>query len=190
MTIQINSRDKKFLLTVARTSIEDHFRKEKQVSTLIKTADKKLCEYGASFVTLTKNENLRGCIGALSAYQPLVQDVCEHAAAAAFNDYRFPSLKLQEVGVISIEISYLTPPKELVYTDDKDLLQKLVKDEDGVILGDGYHQATYLPQVWAQIPDKKEFLSNLCLKMGLSSNAWQKKHLTVEIYKVIHFSEK
>ena len=190
MTIQINFQDEKFLLTVARTSIEDHFRKEKQVDSLIKTADKKLFENGASFVTLTKNAVLRGCIGALTAYQPLVQDVCEHAAAAAFNDYRFPTLKLQEVEAVSIEISYLTPPKELVYTDDKDLLQKLIKDDDGVILSDGYHQATYLPQVWDQIPDKSEFLSSLCLKMGLSSNTWQKKHLSVETYKVIHFSEK
>lgn len=190
MAIQINSQDKKFLLTVARTSIEDHFRKEKRVNSLIKTADEKLCEYGASFVTLTKNTKLRGCIGTLTAYQSLVQDVCEHAAAAGFNDYRFPSLTSQEVKVVSIEVSYLTPPRELVYSNAEDLLQKLVKDEDGVILGDGYHQATYLPQVWDQIPDKEEFLSSLCLKMGLSSDTWLKKHLNVEIYKVIHFSEK
>jgi AmmeMemoRadiSam system protein A len=132
---------------------------------------------------------LRGCIGTLEAYQPLVQDVCEHAVAAAFHDYRFSPLKKNELSSIEIEISYLTPSVPLIYSDSADLLRQLNPDVDGVVLSDGFHRATYLPQVWEQLPDKREFLSHLCLKMGLSSSAWLEKRLQVDIYKVIHFSE-
>jgi AmmeMemoRadiSam system protein A len=149
-----------------------------------------LAEKGASFVTLTIQEQLRGCIGTLSAYQPLVQDVCEHVLAAAFHDPRFPPLSVSELDAVEIEISYLTPPVDLSYSDAEDLKRKLMPGQDGVILSDGYRRATYLPQVWEQLPDVEVFLGSLCRKMGAKEHLWKKKHLVVETYRAVHFSEK
>ena len=144
---------------------------------------------GASFVTLTKHGNLRGCIGTLTAYQPFVQDVCEHAAAAAVEDYRFPKVQPEEVGQLHIEISRLTEPEPLVYDDPEQLPGLLNPGVDGVVLRDGARRATFLPQVWEQLPDAEAFLSHLCSKMGASSDLWQKKKLDVEIYHVEEFGE-
>ena len=88
-----------------------------------------------------------------------------------------------------IEISILTEPKSLVYTGGKDLLNKLRPGVDGVIIKKGFHQSTFLPQVWEQLPDKKEFLNHLCLKAGLSGNAWEKGDLEVSTYQVQAFEE-
>jgi uncharacterized protein len=144
---------------------------------------------GASFVTLTINKRLRGCIGALQPYQPLYEDVREHAAAAALQDYRFAPVRPGELARIHIEVSRLTMPQALLYQDADDLLARLNPGLDGVILSDGSRRATYLPQVWAQIPVKEEFLSDLCLKMGAASNLWKHKHLDVQIYQVEEFHE-
>jgi uncharacterized protein len=144
---------------------------------------------GASFVTLTKNGRLRGCIGTLTAYQPFVQDVCEHAAAAATEDYRFPKVQPQEVAQLHIEISRLTEPEPLVYEDGSQLPGLLHPGVDGVVLRDGTRRATFLPQVWDQLPDEESFLSHLCNKMGSSSDLWRKKKLEVEIYHVEEFGE-
>ena len=144
---------------------------------------------GASFVTLTINGELRGCIGALEPYQPLAEDVREHAVAAALEDYRFPQVQEAELPLISIEISRLTVPVPLDYTTSEDLVAKLHPGVDGVILRDGFHRATFLPQVWEKIPEKEAFLANLCYKMGASPNSWRRKHMEVLIYEVEEFHE-
>ena len=145
---------------------------------------------GASFVTLTEHGNLRGCIGALEPYQSLAEDVREHAVAAALNDYRFEPVTAGELSGIEIEVSRLTLPKPLEFTDANDLLAKLRPGADGVILKDGpYRRATFLPQVWEKIPDKAEFLDNLCYKMGSSPDTWRKKKLEVLVYQVEEFHE-
>ncbi len=145
---------------------------------------------GASFVTLTMRGNLRGCIGALEPYQSLVDDVREHAVAAALNDYRFQPVSAGELEGIEIEISRLTMPAALDYKNADDLLAKLRPGVDGVILKDGpYRRATFLPQVWEKIPDKAEFLDNLCYKMGSPPDSWRKKRLDVLIYQVEEFHE-
>jgi len=186
--IELTEKDKKSLLFVARQTlkgafhqIEFNIEEEKYPSHL--DAD------GASFVTLTINGRLRGCIGTLTAYQSLVQDVCEHALAAAFQDPRFPPLSSLEFEKTEIEVSYLTPPTALEYSDANDLCQKLVPDRDGVILTDGFRKATYLPQVWDQLPACGEFLSSLCRKMGAKESLWKEKKLSVKVYQVIHFAE-
>jgi uncharacterized protein len=151
----------------------------------------RLFEAGASFVTLTEaNGDLRGCIGALEAYQPLVMDVREHAAAAAMDDFRFFPVQPDEVERIHIEISCLTPPQTLEYTDPGELPRLLRPNVDGVILRDGSRRATFLPQVWEKLPDPESFLAHLCQKMGAPSNLWKRKKLTVEIYQVEEFQEK
>jgi AmmeMemoRadiSam system protein A len=144
---------------------------------------------GASFVTLTVDGDLRGCIGALEPDQPLAEDVREHAVAAALEDYRFPRVQENELAKIAIEVSRLTVPLPLEYSDPDDLLAKLRPGVDGVILRDGFRRATFLPQVWEKIPDKAAFLANLCHKMGAAPDTWKRKHLEVLIYQVEEFHE-
>jgi AmmeMemoRadiSam system protein A len=181
--------DRSFLLTLARKSITRAVGHQPPPEITLSSLSPDLQIAGASFVTLTINSRLRGCIGALEAYQPLVEDVREHAAAAAMEDYRFPPVTSAEVGSLHIEISRLTPAHPLDYEDAEDLLQKLHPGVDGVILRDGVRRATFLPQVWEQVPDKEEFLSHLCMKMGTSANLWRTKKLGVQVYQVEEFHE-
>ena len=148
-----------------------------------------LKEFGATFVTLTKNGELRGCIGILEANKPLADDVCQHAVAAALEDYRFPPVQPDELDQIKIEISRLTQPVDLNYVDSDDLLRKLRPGVHGVILRDGWNRATFLPQVWEKLPDPAEFLSHLCYKMGASPQLWRQKKLDVKVYTVEEFRE-
>jgi AmmeMemoRadiSam system protein A len=144
---------------------------------------------GAVFVTLTIGGELRGCIGSLQVYQPLIQDVQAHAIDAAFNDYRFGPVSLAEVPLLEIEISRLTPSEPLPYKSPEQLPKVLKPNVDGVVLRDGYRSATFLPQVWEQLPDPEDFLSHLCQKMGAPANLWRQKVLDVSIYHVEEFHE-
>ena len=146
-------------------------------------------ELGASFVTLTCQDELRGCIGTLEAYQPLALDVIEHAAAAASEDYRFSPVQLREVPKLQIEISRLTPPQSLSYSKPGELSGLLRPSIDGVILRDGVRLATFLPQVWEKLPDPAAFLSHLCDKMGIPSDMWRRKLFTVSTYQVEEFHD-
>jgi AmmeMemoRadiSam system protein A len=140
-------------------------------------------------VTLTIHDHLRGCIGALQASQPLGLDVQEHAAAAASEDYRFPPVQPQEVDQLVIEISRLSPSRDLDYADADDLLKKLRPGVDGVVLHRGFQRATFLPQVWANVPDPADFLTQLCFKMGAPGDLWRQEHLQVQTYQVEEFKE-
>lgn len=144
---------------------------------------------GASFVTLTIGGALRGCIGALEAYQPLAADVCEHAVAAALEDPRFPPVQPGELPHINIEVSCITRPVPLEYNDPGQLLSRLRPHLDGVILREGFRQATFLPQVWEKLPDPSDFLDNLCYKMGTDPQLWRRKRLEVLVYQVEEFHE-
>jgi AmmeMemoRadiSam system protein A len=141
------------------------------------------------FVTLTKDGDLRGCIGFLEGREPVRDAVRHNAVNAAFNDPRFPPLRASEVGDIDIEVSILTDPEVLDYSGSTDLLNKLRPGIDGVIIRSGLHAATFLPQVWDQLPGKEEFLGHLCLKAGLPANAWERGNLEVLVYQVQHFQE-
>jgi len=181
--------EQKILLRMAREAIEYRVRGEK-LPPIQKTAlTLTLEEQGATFVTLTIGGQLRGCIGALEAYQPLADDVREHAVAAALEDPRFPPLSEDELSRIQIEVSRLTRPVPLEYKDADDLLSKLRPNVDGVLIKDGLRRATFLPQVWEKLPDPSEFMDNLCYKMGASHLHWRNKHLDVFIYQVEEFHE-
>lgn len=182
--------EQEVLLQLARKTIEQVTCSRPVPTIILSSYPSSLQEDGASFVTLTKHGQLRGCIGALEATMPLVMDVCEHAEAAALHDYRFPSVSYHELDDLLIEISILTAPVPLDYTSPDNLLDALIPGVDGVILKHGYQRATFLPQVWEKIPDKGQFLSQLCLKMGASADLWRKKQLTVLRYQVEEFSEK
>jgi AmmeMemoRadiSam system protein A len=189
MDEKLTPAEKQTLLTLARQSIEARLC-EVQTPLLDGAAlTPALRAEGASFVTLTVNGDLRGCIGALEPYQPLAEDVCEHAVAAAMEDYRFPPVQPSELKNIQIEVSRLTIPKKLDYQDAADLITKLHPGVDGVILRDGFRRATFLPQVWEKIPDTKAFLANLCYKMGAAPDTWKRKHLEILVYHVEEFHE-
>ncbi len=185
----LTSAEKHLLLHEAREAIELTANHQFLPILRLKEYPPALQEIGASFVTLTIKGQLRGCIGSLEAHVPLVEDVRAHAIHAAFEDYRFPSVKAEEVKKISIEISRLTPPEPLVYEHPTDLPGLLHPQVDGVILKDGSRRATFLPQVWEQLPDPKMFLGHLCEKMGSSKRLWELKLLEVFIYHVEEFHE-
>lgn len=189
MAEKLTIEERGTLLRLARQALDAGVRGRKLPPLDHETLTKALREPGASFVTLTINGNLRGCIGALEPYQPLAQDVCEHAVAAALEDPRFAPVQPKELDQIEIEVSRLTIPEKLEYTDAEELLTRLRPDVDGVILRDGSRRATFLPQVWAKLPDPEEFLNNLCYKMGAASDAWRGRHLDVLVYQVEEFRE-
>lgn len=143
---------------------------------------------GACFVTLTMEGRLRGCIGSLAAHRPLAADLLENAVAAATHDPRFSPLKGSELADVRIEVSLLTPATPLEYRDGDDLLTKLQPGVDGVILTLDGHRATFLPQVWEQLPTPLEFLDHLCQKAGHAGDCWR-RHPRIEIYRVEKFRE-
>jgi AmmeMemoRadiSam system protein A len=127
---------------------------------------------GASFVTLTINGALRGCIGTLEARQPLFDDIRSNAIAAAFHDPRFPPLTTPEYAAVAVEVSILSAPEPLVFESEADALAQLRPGIDGVIFSTPGHRATYLPQVWDDLPDKANFLNSLKRKAGLPATYW------------------
>lgn len=184
MTNQLSREEQKLLLETARNAIRQELDKEEKLPLMLDEYSPKLQEDGACFITLMKNGVLRGCVGSIEAVQPLIQDVRERAVAAAFQDYRFPALKLSELEEIRIEISCLTQPCKLSYEDPEDLITKLRPRIDGVILRYQSRRATFLPQVWEQLTSPELFLNRLCVKMGLDQSIWRTAKLQVETYQV------
>jgi AmmeMemoRadiSam system protein A len=185
----LSKEERKYLLRIARKAIENAVNGKPIEVIDLKIIPEGLKEIGASFVTLTKKGELRGCIGALEPSKPLVLDVQEHAIAAALSDYRFPPVSSSELDDLEIEISRLTIPKKLEYKSVEELLSKIRPGIDGVILKDGFRRATFLPQVWKKIANKEIFLSQLCLKMGSDPDFWRRKNLEVATYQVEEFHE-
>jgi len=149
-----------------------------------------LKENGAAFVTITTlpHEQLRGCIGSLQAYRPLYQDIIMNAQAAALHDPRFLPLSVKELSHIQIEVSILSEPKVLIYDDIADLKSKVVPYQDGIVLKHHGRQATYLPQVWEQLPDFDDFFSSLCLKANLNRDCLS-QHPEISTYTVKKYKE-
>jgi uncharacterized protein len=193
MEDQLTQEEKATLLHAARAAlhaaVQSNVNGRKMPPADLGSTPPRLRAQGASFVTLTIHGELRGCIGALEPYQPLIQDVREHAVQAALEDPRFPPVSPEELEQIEIEISRLTLPKALEYADAEDLCRRLRPGIDGVILRDGPRRATFLPQVWEKIPDKAAFLDNLCYKMGAAADTWRYRHLEVFTYQVEEFRE-
>jgi AmmeMemoRadiSam system protein A len=189
MTDQLTDGEKHTLLRLAREAMEHGVRGKKLPPLDRNSLTPHLREQGVSFVTLTIDSELRGCIGALEAYQPLVDDVREHAVAAALDDPRFRPVDETELDKIKLEVSRLTAPQLLEYSSSTDLLAKLRPHIDGVILKSDFRRATFLPQVWEKIPNPEDFLDHLCTKMGAKSSLWRSTKLQVYIYQVEEFHE-
>jgi len=147
-----------------------------------------LREMGAVFVTLNKGGQLRGCIGSVVAHRDLVDDLIINAKAAAFNDPRFQPLRTEELEDLEIEISLLSTPRTLGYSDRADLKSKIRAGIDGVILQQGQHQATYLPSVWEQLPTFEQFFGTLCQKAGLQTECLD-YHPTILVYQAEKIEE-
>jgi AmmeMemoRadiSam system protein A len=180
----------KYLLGVARETIKNRLDNIEEPYINGKEIPEKFQERLGTFVTVTIEDNLRGCIGHIIPRESLIEGIKENAINAAFKDPRFHPLTKEEFERIEIEISILTSPQELSYTGAEDLLQKLRPGIDGVIIKKGFYEATFLPQVWEQLSEKEEFLSHLCLKAGLSPDSWKKEKLHVSTYQVQAFEEK
>ena len=188
-TDKLTEEEGRCLLAVARQTIQQRlFTSENQGLADLQVSPK-FDERRGTFVTLTIDGGLRGCIGHIIPQESLIEGVRVNAINAAFRDPRFSPLSKKEWEKVKIEIGILTEPKTLPYSDGEDLLDKLRPGIDGVIIKKGFHQATFLPQVWEQLPDKKEFLNHLCLKAGLEMDAWKKQKLEVSTYQVQAFEE-
>jgi AmmeMemoRadiSam system protein A len=131
-----------------------------------------LSEPGACFVTLHLDDDLRGCIGSLAAYRPLIVDVAENAFAAAFRDPRFPALKKEELDRLSLQVSVLGEPEPMAFESQQDLLAQIKPGLDGLILQDGNRRGTFLPSVWKSLPRREDFLAHLKQKAGLPADYW------------------
>jgi AmmeMemoRadiSam system protein A len=184
----LTDEDRKSLLILARSVIESQLI----AGTRIKRPEfnsPPLKEKRGCFVTLHKNEILRGCIGTIEPVRSLVHNVEENALQAAFKDPRFPPLERDELFAVDIEISVLTVPKLLDFEDGEDLKKKLLPGVHGVILSRKWRGATYLPQVWEQLRDKESFLEHLCQKAGMEETCWKDTETQVKIYQAEYFSE-
>jgi len=142
--------------------------------------DHPLAEPGASFVTLHQQNALRGCIGILESYRPLIVDVAENAFAAAFRDPRFAPVRQADITGISLDISILGKPEAIEFDSQQDLLKQIVPGRDGLIFQDGLHRGTFLPTVWESLPERKDFLRHLKMKAGLPADHWSD---TVEVWR-------
>ncbi len=189
MTKKLTPQEGQILLKTVRQAIKNHLNGEVYPPINLDDYPSSLTKKGACFVTLTMHGVLRGCIGSIEASQPLINDVQDRAVGAAFNDPRFPELKLDEYPDLKIEVSRLTPPEKLKYSTHDDLVDKLRPGIDGVILRQNSRRATFLPQVWEGLPDPEQFLGRLCMKMGLDPAAWRDQQLDVEIYQAEKFIE-
>ncbi len=157
------------LLALARNAIAAEFG---GAASTPPPADENLQHPGAVFVTLTQDGHLRGCIGSLEAWRPLAVDVRANALAAAFRDPRFAPLGADELARTRVEVSLLSPAEPLHFRDEADALAQLVPEIDGVIFEDAGRRATFLPQVWEQLPSRRVFMSHLKQKAGLPADWW------------------
>jgi hypothetical protein len=181
--------EQKFLLDLARRTLTSVATGGDLPTVSAVDVPAKLKETRACFVTLTKTGALRGCIGHIQPQESLYQAVIHNAQNAARHDPRFPPVQRDEVDQVKIEVSVLTEPQPLRFNSPEDLLNELKSNEDGVVLRIGPRSATFLPQVWAQIPDKAEFLNRLAQKAGCEPSAWRGKDASILTYHVEAFAE-
>ena len=186
--VDLTDRDRRDLLQLARSAIESELLGGK-AALRPAVPSPALKETRGCFVTLHKRGALRGCIGSIEPKVTLVAGVEENARHSAFRDPRFPALTKQELPDITVEISILTRPVALEFTDGQDLMAQLIPNVHGVILESGWHRSTFLPQVWSQLPKKEDFLASLCRKAGLDSTCWKDNTTRVKVYEAEFFSE-
>ncbi len=179
--MELNVELKKELLILARKAIEEYILRGKKIEAPPK---KEFKDMQGAFVTLTLNNQLRGCIGYVIPIQPLSNTIIDCAIAAAVDDPRFPPLKPKEIPKIKIEISILSPLKKIKNIDEIEI------GKHGIMITSGFNRGLLLPQVATEHSwDKKTFLEQTCLKAGLDKNAWKNPDSIIEIFSADIFSE-
>ncbi len=188
--MELNEHERFQLLQLARESIRRRLLDAHELTpTRGEFPDDKFWQDQGVFVTLTEHGELRGCIGTIMPVSPLIQAVASNAISAAFNDPRFEPVEEAEFANLRIELSLLSVPAELAFSSLADLESKLATTHPGVILQRGVYQATFLPQVWEQLPDVRAFLEALCRKAGLRTESLSPPGLRVFTYTALAFSE-
>ena len=178
------------LIRLARQAIETAFTK-RELDLAPYRKEKALAGRLGVFVTLTEEEELRGCIGFIKGEVPLCEGVVHAARAAAFDDPRFPALEPEELGEVRVEVSVLTTPKQLKVRTPEEYLEKVRVGRDGLIIRKGFYSGLLLPQVPVEYGWSVEtFLEHLCLKAGLAPKAWKEKGVEIEAFQAEIFSEK
>jgi AmmeMemoRadiSam system protein A len=176
--------NREMLLDLAKQSIEDELYNKSSIDSLsLENEYAFLSEPRATFVTLTSEKRLRGCMGSLLPHRKLLDDIIHNAKAAAFQDYRFQPLSKEEFVNIDIEVSLLSLPKVLIYSSLDELKEKIQPGVHGVILRKDHNKATFLPQVWEQLPSFELFFEHLCQKAGLCQDCL-KQFPEIETYEV------
>ena len=179
----MSEEEKEQAWQLAKNALEI-FLKEGRVIAVPKGLSAIFAEPGAAFVTLNLKTDgaLRGCIGSIMPHRPLGEDIIKNAIQAAVRDPRFAPVDSRELPDIALEVSVLTTPKTLHYWNATNLLSKIRPGIDGVIIYRDHHQATFLPSVWEQLPDKTQFMQHLCAKAGLPPDAYLEGNLEVMTY--------
>ena len=186
--IELGQPQQRQLLESARHSIEQGFVTHAPLRLELTDLNPELREPAAVFVTLTEAGELRGCIGSLQASEPLAQAVATAAYNSAFRDYRFQTLRAEQLAGIRIEISVLSPLQRLHPESRAALLQCLQPGVDGLVLEDRGKRATFLPIVWDTIDSPTAFLDHLLQKAGLAAGYWSDS-IGVERYRTLTFAE-
>lgn len=158
------------LLEVAAAAIDNGLHSGHEMPLAAAAYASDLWRPRASFVTLTIEGRLRGCIGSLEAFRPLVEDVAGNAYAAAFSDGRFDPLTAAEQSRLQLSVSVLDEPEELRFDDEPELLAQLRVGRDGLIIRSGRRRAVFLPQVWELVAEPEAFLHHLKAKAGLDAH--------------------
>lgn len=168
----LDAAERRALIDVARTAIGGGLEGRLPRSKSLDAYTPALRVHAATFVTLEIGGALRGCIGTLEAFQPLIVDTAENAYSAAFRDPRFPAMTVREFAEVDIHISVLGVPEPMTFTSERDLVAQLRPGIDGLILNERGRRGTFLPAVWESLPDPREFLGQLKLKAGLPGDYW------------------
>ncbi len=171
-SIDLRDAEQDQLLAIARRSIHSGLADNRPLAVALEELPEALTPARATFVTLTIDGALRGCIGSLEPVAALAQGVADAAYSAAFRDPRFPQLERHELDRTTIEISVLSGRAPIDTMSRAELLAQLDPGSDGLLIEEGRHRATFLPAVWKTLPSPVEFLSQLMKKAGLPEDHW------------------
>jgi len=186
--LPLSDDDKTHLLKLARSSIICHLVTGKELIAKAEDFPPSFQQESACCVTLTHKNKLRGSIGTSYARRPLILDVIHNAYSAAFDDPRYNPVKKEEIHAIKIGISVLTTPTKISFLNEADLLGKLQGVQEGIVLQEGIHKATFLPSAWNTYPSASAFMAALKVQAGLNADYWSNS-IVISRYQSINFTE-
>jgi len=187
--MRISNYDGEILVKTSRAAVTEYLKTTKKI--ILQDEFKSKFSYNSGvFVTLNKEENLRGCIGFPTPVKKLYQSLVEAAIASATDDPRFSPVQYQELNDISFEVTILTPPEEVKVTNPHDYLGKIRVGRDGLIVKWEFGSGLLLPQVpieygWTE----EEFLNHACEKAGAQPDCWKEESTMILRFEGIVFRE-